>query len=135
MAGHLLILWVMFADASAESVHGPITFVSKFMISSHAWAPLFLTFWAGAVTFYECPKRADFLRGIRTQLFKDTVTIVAPSDGVTPAIGSTLIRIVTMQVAIIIGGMAAHSYGNTAPWLVLIGIKILGDYQRPTVAE
>jgi hypothetical protein len=36
-----------------------------------------------------------------------------------------------LQVATIIGGMLARSYGTTAPWLILIGLKTLADYQRP----
>jgi hypothetical protein len=47
------------------------------------------------------------------------------------AIGGTPGRIVVMQVATIIGGMFARTYGDTAPWLILIGLKTLFDYQRP----
>ncbi len=52
-------------------------------------------------------------------------------DGVGAAIGGTLGRIVMLQVATIIGGVLARSYGTTAPWLILIGLKTLTDYQRP----
>jgi hypothetical protein len=38
---------------------------------------------------------------------------------------------VMLQVATIIGGMLARSYGTTAPWLILIGLKTLTDTQRP----
>jgi hypothetical protein len=40
-------------------------------------------------------------------------------------------RIVMMQAATIIGGMLARTYGSMAPWLILIGLKTLLDYQRP----
>jgi hypothetical protein len=36
-----------------------------------------------------------------------------------------------LQVATIIGAMLARSYGTIAPWLILIGLKTLTDYQRP----
>jgi hypothetical protein len=36
-----------------------------------------------------------------------------------------------MQIAIILGGMLARKFGSTAPWLILIGIKTLVDFQRP----
>jgi hypothetical protein len=36
-----------------------------------------------------------------------------------------------LQVATIVGGTLARSYGTTAPWLILIGLKTLADYQRP----
>lgn len=135
MAAHLLILWVMFSGASAESVHGPIGFAHKFMIASGAWVPLLFTLLAGAVGFYQCPKRDDFARAIRDRLYQPRRVVVVPSDqaadGVTPAIGGTLGRIVVMQVATIIGGMFARTYGDMAPWLILIGLKTLFDYQRP----
>jgi hypothetical protein len=134
MAAHLLILWVVFSGASAESVHGPISFASQFIVASGAWVPLLFTLLAGAVGFYESPKRSSFLRAIRSRLLPPqelTVPSNPPADGVTPAIGGTLGRIVMMQVATIIGGMFARTYGSMAPWLILTGLKTLLDYQRP----
>jgi Family of unknown function (DUF6498) len=135
MAAHLLILWVVFSDASTENVHGPISFASKFIVASGAWVSLLFTLLAGAVGFFESPKRSNFARAIRSRLLPPRQITVVPSnqpaDGVTPAIGGTLGRIVMMQVATIIGGMFARTYGSTAPWLILIGLKTLLDYQRP----
>jgi hypothetical protein len=135
MAAHLLILWVVFSGASAERVHGPISFASQFIVASGAWVPLLFTLLAGAVGFYESPKRSSFLRAIRGRLLPPhQLTVISsnqPADGVTPAIGGTLARIVMMQVATIIGGMFARTYGSTAPWLILIGLKTLLDYQPP----
>jgi hypothetical protein len=135
MAAHLLILWVVFSGASAQSVHGPISFASQFIVASGAWVPLLFTLLAGAVGFYESPKRSSFLRAIRGRLLPPhQLTVISsnqPADGVTPAIGGTLARIVMMQVATIIGGMFARTYGSTAPWLILIGLKTLLDYQPP----
>lgn len=119
MASHLMILWVMFSGANAGNVHGPISFASKFMIASGAWVPLLFTLLAGAVGFYQCPKRDDFARAIRDRLPPPRQLVAVPSnqgaDGVTPAIG----------------GMFARTYGSMAPWLVLIGLKTLSDHQRP----
>jgi hypothetical protein len=134
MAAHLLILWVVFSGASAEDVHGPLSFASKFIVASGAWAPLLFTWLSGAVGFYESPKRSDFARGTRDRLSPRQgldAPSNAPADGVGAAIGGTLGRIVMLQVATIIGGMFARSWGTTAPWLILIGMKTLLDYQRP----
>jgi hypothetical protein len=132
MAGHLLILWVVFSGPSAANVHGPISFASKFIIASGAWEPLLFTLLAGAFGFYESPKRDGFLRAIRIWPRQAGVVVSnPPADGVTAAIGGTLGRIVLLQVATIIGGMLARSYGTTAPWLILIGLKTLADVQRP----
>jgi Family of unknown function (DUF6498) len=135
MAAHLLILWAMFSGASAAGVHGPLSFASKFIVASGAWAPLLFTWLSGAAGFYESPKRGDFARGIRNRLSASRQTTAIPSsqtgDAVGAAIGGTLGRIVMLQVATIIGGMFARSYGTTAPWLILIGMKTLLDYQRP----
>jgi hypothetical protein len=133
MAGHLLILWVVFSGASAADVHGPVSFASKFIIASGAWQPLLFTLLAGAFGFYESPKRTGWLRAIRLSPPDQANVVVSnvTGDGVTAAIGGTLGRIVMLQVATIIGGMLARSYGTTAPWLILIGLKTLVDYQRP----
>ena len=135
MAAHLLILWVVFSGPSGESVHGPISFASQFIVASGAWVPLLFTLLAGAVGFYESPKRSNLLRALRGRLLPPhQLTLVSsnqPADGGTPAIGGTLGRIVMMQVATIIGGMFARTYGSMAPWLILIGLKTLLDYQRP----
>ena len=132
MAAHLLLLWVMFSGASAADVHGPVSFASKFIVASGAWQPLLFTWLAGAVGFYQSPKRNDFMRAIRP-LPQQSIADVSNrhGDGVGPAIGGTLGRIVMLQVATIIGGMLARSYGTTAPWLILIGLKTLTDTQRP----
>jgi Family of unknown function (DUF6498) len=135
MAAHLLILWVVFSGASAADVHGPFSFASKFIVSSGAWAPLLFTWLSRAVGFYESPKRSDFAPAIRARLSPTRQIAVVQSspmaDGVGAAIGGTLGRIVMMQAATIIGGMFARTWGTTAPWLILIGMKTLLDYQRP----
>ncbi len=136
MAAHLLLLWVMFSGASAAGVHGPVSFAAKFIIGSGAWQPLLFTFLAGAVGFYQSPKRTDFMRAFQS-LPQQPIADVSnwhgdgDGDGVGPAIGGTLGRIVMLQVATIIGGMLARSYGTIAPWLILIGLKTLTDYQHP----
>jgi hypothetical protein len=134
MAGHLLILWAVFSGASAAGVHGPLSFASKFIVASGAWAPLLFSWLSGAAGFYESPKRSDFARAIRDRLSPRKVSVIysnPPADAVGAAIGGTLGRIVMLQVATIIGGMFARSYGTTAPWLILIAIKTMLDYQRP----
>jgi Family of unknown function (DUF6498) len=134
MAAHLLILWVAFSGASAADVHGPFGFASKFIVGSGAWVPLLFTWLSGAAGFYESPKRSDFAPAIRARLSSRQIPVVRsnpPADGVGAAIGGKLGRIVMLQVATIIGGMFARSWGTTAPWLILIGIKTLLDFQRP----
>jgi hypothetical protein len=133
MAAHLLILWAIFSGDSAAGVHGPVSFASKFIVASGAWKPLLFTWLAGAIGFYQSPKRNDFARAM---LLLPARPMVAESakprgDAVGAAIGGTLGRIVMLQVATIIGGTLARNYGTTAPWLILIGLKTLTDYQRP----
>ncbi len=120
----------MFSGAGAEGVHGPVGFVSKFIIASGAWKPLLFTWLAGAVGFYQSPKRSGFARAFGSRQANDA-SENPTGDGVGAAIGGTLGRIVMLQVATIIGGTLARSYGTTAPWLILIGLKTLTDYQRP----
>ena len=132
MAAHLLILWVVFSGNWSKVVHGPVSFAAVFIVASGAWVPLLFTWLAGAVGFYQCPKSRAVRRWMRGQAFDSDSGIEGPQpDGVGTAIGGTLIRIVVMQVAVILGGMLAQRYGTTAPWLILIGLKMLLDYQRP----
>jgi Family of unknown function (DUF6498) len=61
-------------------------------------------------------------RAIRGRLCRPRQVVAVSSDQ--PG------RIVMMQVAAIIGGMFAPTCGDMAPWLILIGLKTLFDYQR-----
>jgi hypothetical protein len=135
MAGHLLILWVIFSGDWGRIVHGPASFAAVFIIASGAWAPLLFTFLAGAVGFYQSPKRPTacgrFLHRFSLRRRTASPASAAPADGVGPAVGGALGRIVLMQVAIIVGGMLARKYGSIAPWLILIGLKTLADFERP----
>jgi hypothetical protein len=135
MAIHFLFLWVMFSGDWSKVVHGPVSFAAVFIIASGAWVPLSFTLLAGAAGFYESPKRVTFLSAgrIRTAPSPQPAAGAAGQqpDGVGAAIGGTLGRIVAMQVAVILGAMLARTYGTTAPWLILIGLKTLLDIQRP----
>jgi hypothetical protein len=135
MAAHLLFLWVIFSGSWGLVVHGPTSFASEFIIASGAWAPLLFTLLAGAVGFYESPKRRTLFSRIGSRFARQRRATIDPAaergDGVGPAIGGALGRIVMMQIAIILGGMLARKFGSTAPWLILIGIKTLVDFQRP----
>jgi hypothetical protein len=132
MALHLLFLWVIFSGDWSKVVHGPVSFAAVFIVASGAWVPLSFTLLAGAAGFYESPKRSVFRDAPSPQ--PDGAAGQQP-DGVTAAIGGTLGRIVVMQVAVILGGMLANTYGTTAPWLILIGLKTLLDIQRPQARQ
>lgn len=139
MAAHLLFLWVMFSGDWSKVVHGPVSFAAAFIIASGAWVPLLFTLLAGAAGFYESPKRECFLSAGRTRIAPSPRPSVnaagSQPDSVGAAIGGTLGRIVVMQVAVILGGMLARTYGTTAPWLILIGLKTLFDIQRPRARQ
>ena len=124
MGGHLLLLWVMFSGTGTQGLHGPTGFVSRFVVESGAWAPLLLTLLTGAVGFGRSMASRDDASERRT-------AVSQPVDGVGAAIGGALGRLVLMQIAIIVGGMFARSYGSAAPWLVLIALRTMLDYQRP----
>jgi hypothetical protein len=135
MGAHMLFLWVIFSGAWGQIVHGPVSFAAQFIIASGAWAPLLLGVLAGAVGFYESPKRPTVLSALWSRFRRRPPAAIRPADrpadGVGPAVGGALGRIVMMQVAIILGGMLTRKFGSTAPWLILIGLKTLADFQRP----
>jgi hypothetical protein len=134
MAGHLLLLWVLFSGDWPHHVTGPISFVHEFVIGSGAWVPLSLTFLAGFAGFCHSAARPDFVGAFERRLYPVRTSFVAeprhPSDGVGPVVGTTLGRIATMQVAVIIGAMLSRSYGSQAPLLIMIGLKTLFGFQR-----
>jgi hypothetical protein len=72
-----------------------------------------------------------FMRRLSLRRRTESLPAAAPADGVGPAVGGALGRIVLMQVAIIVGGMLARKYGSIAPWLILIALKTLADFERP----
>jgi hypothetical protein len=133
MAGHMLLLWVIFFGTWGRVVHGPASFASAFIIASGAWAPLLLSVLAGAVGFYESAKRQTVFSRFWSRFRRrpQAPMVDGSADGVGPAVGGALGRIVMMQLAIILGGMLARKFGSTAPWLILIGLKTLADFQRP----
>ena len=129
MAIHLLFLWVMFSGGWSKVVHGPLSFAAVFIVASGAWVPLSFTLLAGAAGFYESPKCSIFRDAASPQLCRRRKPTARPRTHA--AIGGTLGRIVAMQVAVILGAMLANTYGTTAPWLILIGLKTLLEFQRP----
>src|ERR1035437_4546207 len=65
MAAPLLVVGLVFSGPSTANVYGPISFSSEFIIASGAWVPLLFTLLAGAVGFYESPKRSNLAHAIR----------------------------------------------------------------------
>jgi hypothetical protein len=55
MAGHLLILWVVFSGASAAGVHGPVSFASKFIIASGPGSRCCSRCWRAPSAFTKAP--------------------------------------------------------------------------------
>lgn len=134
MGAHFFFLWVLFSGDSPHHVTGPVSFVRAFVIASGAWVPLTLTFLAGFAGFCHSAARPNFVGAIERQLYPNR-TIRAPAkpiaaDGVGTVVGGMLGRIAMMQVAVIIGAMLAQSYGNSAPLLIMIGLKTLFGFER-----
>ncbi|MCP3473352.1 DUF6498-containing protein [Bradyrhizobium sp. CCGUVB1N3] len=134
MAGHFLILWVVFSGDWSHRITGAASFVREFVVKSGAWVPLVLMALAGLVDFCRSPARPDVVEAIQARLSPKRPmragAAPSPADGVGPVVGTTLGRIVMMQAGIIFGAMLARSYGSQAPILILIGLKTLFDMRR-----
>jgi hypothetical protein len=89
---------------------------------------------AGFAGFCDSAARPDFVGAFERWLYPVRTSFVVeprkPSDGVGPAVGASLGRIATMQVAVIIGAMLSRSCGSQAPLLIMIGLKTLFGFQR-----
>jgi hypothetical protein len=135
LGGHLLLLWVMFAGPWAQTVHGPASFVAAFVVASGAWGPLLFTLIGGAIGFYESPMRPGIANILHPRFAgQGSARPPAKVDGLGDAIGGVFGRIALLQVALIVGGMLARSYGSMAPWLILIGLKTMVEIRRPPAA-
>lgn len=118
MAAHLLFLWVIFSGRWSEVVHGPVSFASEFIDKSGAWIPLLLIFVAGGIGYF------------RSVAFRRAASENMQTDGLGVALGAPFGRIALMQIAIIFGAMLSQKTGSMSPWLVLICLKTLLDYQQ-----
>ena len=134
MAGHLLLLWVLFSGDWPHHVSGPVSFLREFVIASGAWVPLALAFCAGFVGFCHTAARPGFIDGIERRLYPMRMSLMPeapqPSDGVGPVVAGPIGRLAIMQVAVIVGAMLSRSYGTVAPLLIMIGLKTLFGFQR-----
>ena len=137
LACHLGLLWVFFSEGSAAAVNGPTSFMRELVFASSAWAPLSLAFAAGFMDFMQTPKRDSFVLALERRFAPKRHRFVADAaplsdDGVGPAIAVPLFRIVMMQVAVIFGAMMVRRFGTDVPFYILIGLKMLVEFSRPT---
>ena len=136
IAVHLVFLCLLFSGDWFSRLNGPGDFLHTFYIASGAWIPLTITAVAGG---------ADVLTGAFHPRFVDTfgarlgfVPTASPAAGTGDAaggiVGALYGRIVMMQLAIIFGAWAAHSWGSLAPLVIMIALKTLFDFGNRLMA-
>ena len=127
---HLLFLFVLFSGEWFKRVHGFGNFFSELLVVNGIWLALLVMFLAGWIS-YLVNETPSYPRKMERGLYpKKVVTQGAESqtgDAVGAIIGGLYVRIVIMQIAIIAGGIFAHSHGSIAPLLIVIGFKTLFD--------
>lgn len=109
MAAHLFFLWALFAGQWTTRIHSMGDFLHLVVFQSGLWLPLLAMFTA---------------RGVTTWLDRAQAQTSPPRI---PPIFAFYARIVVMHVTIIAGGILLQNYGNIAPLLILIGLKITID--------
>lgn len=132
--GHLLFLWVLFSGHWSATIHGPAGFVQQLIIANGAWIALAVSIVVGTISYLLTPPRAALIDRLGARI---GLRLAAKNrDDFGLILAKLLKRVVLMQVAIIVGGMLANSYGSMAPLLILIGLKALielgGTSRKPT---
>jgi hypothetical protein len=131
-AGHLLFLCVIFSGDWFRRLHGVGDFLRTFYIASDAWIPLALVTLAGGADVLIGEYHPQFVDALARRLRIVAVAAAPPNaaagDAVGGIIGTLLIRIVVMQVAIICGAWFASYWGSLAPLAIIVGLKTLIDF-------
>jgi hypothetical protein len=127
LAGHLLLLAVLFSAGWIDGVGGEAGALRKFLIASGAWVPLALAALGGIIDVLTGAYRPAFVDALARRC---KVALARPrpaADPVGAIVGGLLGRIFILQAAIIFGAMASHRFGSVAPLTIMIGLKTLID--------
>jgi Family of unknown function (DUF6498) len=130
MAAHFLFLWVMFAGAWADRIHGPGDFVRQIIVESRLWFPLAGLALSRGVSFLFHVVRPETLQRLEHALFPRRPVRVATrvqAGSLGGEIGALYARIVIMQLAVLFGGFLSILLGTMAPLVILILLKTAVD--------
>jgi hypothetical protein len=129
MAVHFLFLWVLFAGAWAQRIHGPGDFVRQIIVDSRLWLPLAGLMLSRGVSFLFHVVRPETVQRIEQALFRRPVRLAAraPAGSLGAEIGVLYARVVIMQIAIILGAFLSMLLGSMAPFVILIVLKTADD--------
>jgi hypothetical protein len=128
MAGHLLFLWVIFAGAWKQRIHGLSDFYAQVIVASGLWAVLLTLFVSRGLSFLFHVLKPDFILAIEQRI--PIPGLPRPPVGPVDAgsiIGGVLGRIFLMQIAIIFGAYMSLVFGSVAPLFILVIIKTAVD--------
>jgi Family of unknown function (DUF6498) len=129
MAVHFLFLWVMFAGAWADRIHGPSDFGRQIIVESRLWLPLAGLALSRGVSFLFHVVRPETLQRLEHALFPRRPVRVAwvQAGSLGGEIGALYTRIVIMQLAVLFGAFLSILLGTMAPFVILIVLKTAAD--------
>jgi hypothetical protein len=129
MAVHFLFLWIIFAGAWGDKIHGPGDFVRLIIVDSRLWLPLAGLMLSRGASFLFHVLSPDGLQRIEQALFRRRVRLAAraPAGSVGGEIAALYVRVVIMQLAIILGAFLSMLLGTMAPFVILIVLKTAAD--------
>jgi hypothetical protein len=128
MAGHLLFLWVIFAGAWKQRIHGLSDFYAQIIVASGLWGVLLTLFVSRGLAFVFHVLKPDFILAIEKHI--PIPGLPRPAMGPVDAggiIGGVLGRIFLMQIAIIFGAYMSLVFGSVAPLFILVALKTAID--------
>jgi hypothetical protein len=129
MSVHFLFLWMIFAGAWAQRIHGPADFVRQIIVDNRLWLPLAGLMLSRGVSFLFHVVRPELLQRIEQALFRRPVRLAArpPAGNLGAEIAMLYARVVIMQIAIIFGAFLSMLLGTMAPLVIMIVLKTIMD--------
>ena len=125
--GHLAFLWFMFSGEWLKKVPASSSILKELYVTDGVWLALIFMFVSGWISYLTSPPPVFPRRASSAGCIEETDM---PRKAATPSakiVGGLFVRIAIMQIAIIVGGMLAKSYGSMAPLLIVIGCKTVID--------
>lgn len=126
MSVHFLMLWELFSGSWAGRIHGLEDFVRLIVIGQSLWLPLVVLFLMRGAMVLLTVLEPRWLPAWKPQ----PVRAVSAQEGAFPISGPLFgfyIRIIVMQFALILGGVAAVLMGASLSLFLLVVIKTAID--------
>jgi hypothetical protein len=127
MTVHFFFLWVLFAGAWRDKVNGAGDFIATVIVGTGLWIVLVALFVSHGYSFLRETGRLPGWAPTSARAATGGPPTAAGSQTGDAGVRAFYTRIVTLHVAIIIGGFFALAYSSIAPVIILVTLKTVAD--------